>query len=214
MIVTTPNVEHNVRFETLPAGAMRHRDHRFEWTRAQFADWADRVADAYGYTVRYLPVGADDPEVGPPTQLAVFTARSEPRDDAASCDRVPELSLVVLIGVSAARASRPSAAPTSGPTEVISSRLLPRPGRRRRERPGRHAAGVRAAALHRRQCGCKAGRLTVVDATNVQPEAREAAGRLAREHDVLPVAIVLDVPERVVPRAQRGAARPRLRRRT
>jgi 3' terminal RNA ribose 2'-O-methyltransferase Hen1 len=73
VIVTTPNVEHNVRFETLPAGAMRHRDHRFEWTRAQFRSWAERVADAYGYGVRYLPVGPDDPEVGPPTQLAVFS---------------------------------------------------------------------------------------------------------------------------------------------
>ena len=73
VIVTTPNAEHNVRFETLPAGAFRHRDHRFEWTRAEFAQWASRVAEAFGYTVRYIPVGTDDPEVGPPTQLAVFT---------------------------------------------------------------------------------------------------------------------------------------------
>jgi 3' terminal RNA ribose 2'-O-methyltransferase Hen1 len=74
VIVTTPNAEHNVRFETLAAGAFRHRDHRFEWSRAQFRDWADRVAAAHGYAVRYLPVGADDPEVGPPTQMAVFSA--------------------------------------------------------------------------------------------------------------------------------------------
>jgi len=73
VIVTTPNVEHNVRFETLPAGAMRHRDHRFEWTRAEFRAWADHVAGEHGYGVRYLPVGPDDPEVGPPTQLAVFS---------------------------------------------------------------------------------------------------------------------------------------------
>ncbi len=73
VIVTTPNVEHNVRFESLPAGTPRHPDHRFEWTRAQFRDWAGRVAAAHGYDVRYLPVGPDDPEVGPPTQLAVFT---------------------------------------------------------------------------------------------------------------------------------------------
>jgi 3' terminal RNA ribose 2'-O-methyltransferase Hen1 len=72
VIVSTPNAEHNVRFETLPPGAMRHPDHRFEWTRAQFRDWAGRVAAGYGYQVRFLPVGADDPEVGPPTQLAVF----------------------------------------------------------------------------------------------------------------------------------------------
>ena len=73
VVVTTPNVEHNVRFEFLEAGAMRHRDHRFEWTRAEFAAWALRVAEQHGYSVRFLPVGDDDPEVGPPTQMAVFT---------------------------------------------------------------------------------------------------------------------------------------------
>ena len=73
VIVTTPNVEHNVRFETLPAGSMRHRDHRFEWTRAEFGSWAEAVANAYAYTVRFVPVGADDPDVGPPTQMAIFT---------------------------------------------------------------------------------------------------------------------------------------------
>jgi 3' terminal RNA ribose 2'-O-methyltransferase Hen1 len=76
VIVTTPNVEYNVRFETLPAGTPRHRDHRFEWTRAEFRAWAAAVATAYGYEVRYLPVGPDDPEVGPPTQLAVFSKRA------------------------------------------------------------------------------------------------------------------------------------------
>jgi 3' terminal RNA ribose 2'-O-methyltransferase Hen1 len=73
VVVTTPNVEHNVRYETLPAGHLRHRDHRFEWTRAQFAGWAAAAAQTYGYAVRFAPVGTDDPEVGPPTQLAVFT---------------------------------------------------------------------------------------------------------------------------------------------
>jgi 3' terminal RNA ribose 2'-O-methyltransferase Hen1 len=72
VIVTTPNVEYNVRFPTLPAGTLRHTDHRFEWTRAEFQSWADGVAGRNGYTVRYLPVGQEDPEVGPPTQLAVF----------------------------------------------------------------------------------------------------------------------------------------------
>jgi 3' terminal RNA ribose 2'-O-methyltransferase Hen1 len=76
VIVTTPNVEHNVRFETLPSGMMRHRDHRFEWTRKQFQDWTARVAATYGYRVRHLPVGLDDREVGPPTQMAVFDKAS------------------------------------------------------------------------------------------------------------------------------------------
>lgn len=74
VVVTTPNVEYNVRWETLPAGHVRHRDHRFEWTRAEFRAWAEKVASRHGYTVRYVPVGPDDPEVGPPTQMAVFTA--------------------------------------------------------------------------------------------------------------------------------------------
>jgi 3' terminal RNA ribose 2'-O-methyltransferase Hen1 len=74
VIVTTPNVEYNVRFESLPAGSLRHRDHRFEWSREAFAAWAGGVADRYGYAVRFLPVGPDDPEVGPPTQMAVFSS--------------------------------------------------------------------------------------------------------------------------------------------
>jgi 3' terminal RNA ribose 2'-O-methyltransferase Hen1 len=73
VIVTTPNVEYNVRFENLPPGTKRHRDHRFEWTRDEFKSWAARVAAEHGYGVRHLRVGTDDPEVGPPTQLAVFT---------------------------------------------------------------------------------------------------------------------------------------------
>jgi 3' terminal RNA ribose 2'-O-methyltransferase Hen1 len=72
VVVTTPNAEYNVHFETLPAGAMRHRDHRFEWTRAEFRAWAERVAEAHRYQVRFLPVGPELPDTGPPTQLAAF----------------------------------------------------------------------------------------------------------------------------------------------
>nr|WP_184999664.1 3' terminal RNA ribose 2'-O-methyltransferase Hen1 [Kribbella sandramycini] len=72
VVLTTPNSEYNVRFESLPAGAFRHPDHRFEWTRAEFHAWATGVAARYGYAVEFRPVGADDPEVGPPTQLALF----------------------------------------------------------------------------------------------------------------------------------------------
>jgi hypothetical protein len=73
VVVSTPNAEYNVHFATLPAGAMRHGDHRFEWTRAQFRGWAENVARTYRYQVRFLPVGHEHPEAGPPTQLAVFT---------------------------------------------------------------------------------------------------------------------------------------------
>ena len=72
VVVTTPNREYNVRFDGLPAGQLRHRDHRFEWTRREFEDWAGELAGRFGYRVRFLPVGPDDPEVGPPTQMAVF----------------------------------------------------------------------------------------------------------------------------------------------
>jgi 3' terminal RNA ribose 2'-O-methyltransferase Hen1 len=72
VIVTTPNVEYNVRYDGLVDGRLRHDDHRFEWTRTQFAAWAARVADGYGYDVGIRPVGDVDPEVGSPTQLAFF----------------------------------------------------------------------------------------------------------------------------------------------
>ncbi|MBR8639219.1 3' terminal RNA ribose 2'-O-methyltransferase Hen1 [Streptomyces tuirus] len=73
VLVTTPNVEYNVRWESLPAGHVRHGDHRFEWTRAEFRTWARSVAERHGYGVEFEPVGPDDSEVGPPTQMAVFT---------------------------------------------------------------------------------------------------------------------------------------------
>ncbi|MCB0075533.1 MAG: hypothetical protein KDE20_28965, partial [Caldilineaceae bacterium] len=72
VILTTPNVEYNVRFEGLEAGRFRHPDHRFEWTRALFSAWAERVGERFGYRHRLLPIGAEDAEVGPPTQMAVF----------------------------------------------------------------------------------------------------------------------------------------------
>jgi 3' terminal RNA ribose 2'-O-methyltransferase Hen1 len=75
VVVTTPNSEHNVRFETLPAGAFRHPDHRFEWTRAEFQDWAASVCRVYGYDVSFRAIGPDDPGVGPPTQLALFRVK-------------------------------------------------------------------------------------------------------------------------------------------
>jgi 3' terminal RNA ribose 2'-O-methyltransferase Hen1 len=73
VVVTTPNVEYNVKFETLPAGKMRHKDHRFEWTRAEFQSWATSMATRFGYSVRFLPVGSEDQAVGSPTQMGIFT---------------------------------------------------------------------------------------------------------------------------------------------
>jgi 3' terminal RNA ribose 2'-O-methyltransferase Hen1 len=72
VIVTTPNAEYNVKFDNLPAGRFRHRDHRFEWTREQFQVWSGRTAERFGYSVRFLPVGEEDSQVGAPTQMGVF----------------------------------------------------------------------------------------------------------------------------------------------
>ncbi|MHC5903615.1 3' terminal RNA ribose 2'-O-methyltransferase Hen1 [Streptomyces sp. S6] len=82
VLVTTPNVEYNVRWETLPAGHVRHGDHRFEWTREEFRTWARGVAERHGYGVEFTPIGPDDPEVGPPTQMAVFTQLTENEKEA------------------------------------------------------------------------------------------------------------------------------------
>nr|WP_156004158.1 3' terminal RNA ribose 2'-O-methyltransferase Hen1 [Streptomonospora sp. PA3] len=73
VVVTTPNAEYNARYEWLPEDSFRHTDHRFEWTRAEFRAWAEGVAAAYGYRVRYLPVGPEDPHCGASTQMGVFT---------------------------------------------------------------------------------------------------------------------------------------------
>jgi 3' terminal RNA ribose 2'-O-methyltransferase Hen1 len=72
IVLTTPNREYNVTWETLPAGKFRHPDHRFEWTRQEFQTWAQAVGERFGYGVRFLPVGAEHPQFGPPTQMAVF----------------------------------------------------------------------------------------------------------------------------------------------
>jgi len=72
VVITTPNREYNVTWESLPAGIFRHRDHRFEWTREEFQEWADRAGGRFGYGVRYLPIGPEDPVLGAPSQMAVF----------------------------------------------------------------------------------------------------------------------------------------------
>jgi 3' terminal RNA ribose 2'-O-methyltransferase Hen1 len=72
VVLTTPNREYNVKWETLPAGKLRHTDHRFEWTRQEFQHWANAVAERFRYSVRYVSVGPDDELTGSPTQMAIF----------------------------------------------------------------------------------------------------------------------------------------------
>jgi len=73
IVVSTPNIEYNVCFENLPEGKLRHRDHRFEWTRKEFQQWAEATAEKYGYSVRFVPIGDVRPEFGAPTQMGIFT---------------------------------------------------------------------------------------------------------------------------------------------
>ncbi|MHB8296219.1 MAG: 3' terminal RNA ribose 2'-O-methyltransferase Hen1 [Acidimicrobiales bacterium] len=73
VIVTTPNVEYNARFASMAPGSLRHRDHRFEWDRAELALWSRQVAARHGYSVVCSGIGAAEPDVGAPTQMAVFS---------------------------------------------------------------------------------------------------------------------------------------------
>ncbi|MEN8217801.1 MAG: 3' terminal RNA ribose 2'-O-methyltransferase Hen1 [Pseudomonadota bacterium] len=77
VIITTPNIEYNVKFENLPAGAskLRHSDHRFEWTRCEFQAWANGIAEKFRYSVRFLAIGEEDAVVGAPTQMGIFSVR-------------------------------------------------------------------------------------------------------------------------------------------
>jgi|SRR5580658_89444 3' terminal RNA ribose 2'-O-methyltransferase Hen1 len=75
IVLTTPNAEYNARYETLGAGELRHGDHRFEWTHAEFLSWAERAAGQYGYAVQFDGIGEADPELGAPTQMGVFTCK-------------------------------------------------------------------------------------------------------------------------------------------
>ena len=73
VVLTTPNIEYNVKFENLKAGSFRHKDHRFEWTREEFQSWAAGIAERFGYAVAFHLIGPEAEDVGAPTQMAVFT---------------------------------------------------------------------------------------------------------------------------------------------
>jgi 3' terminal RNA ribose 2'-O-methyltransferase Hen1 len=72
VIVTTPNTDYNVLFPTLPAGAFRHPDHRFEWSRTEFLAWVSDIEARYGYRFEISGIGPSDDEYGAVTQMAVF----------------------------------------------------------------------------------------------------------------------------------------------
>jgi polynucleotide kinase-phosphatase len=117
---------------------------------------------------------------------------------------VTDLSLVVLVGATGSGKST-FARRHFKPTEVISSDFCR--GLVADDENDQSASGDAFDVLHyivgKRLA---AGRLTVVDATSVQAESRRQLVQLARQHDVLPIAIVLDMPEDVC--AERNAGRP------
>ncbi|MBM9507328.1 polynucleotide kinase-phosphatase [Actinacidiphila acididurans] len=136
-----------------------------------------------------------------------MTSTEAPASPASSSRRtlpVTDLSLVVLIGATGSGKST-FAARHFRPTEVISSDFCR--GLVSDDENDQSATKDAFDVLHyiagKRLA---AGRRTVVDATSVQPESRRALIALAREHDVLPIAIVLDVPEQVC--VERNATRP------
>lgn len=73
VLVTTPNREYNQLFEGMAPGTLRHADHRFEWTREEFAGWAKPVAGRFGYAVEFSGLGEAHEAHGAPSQMAVFS---------------------------------------------------------------------------------------------------------------------------------------------
>lgn len=73
VVLSTPNREYNAVWPGLKDD-LRHPDHRFEWTRAEFRAWAERVSGAYGYSVTVEGVGPEVTPYGQPSQMAVFCA--------------------------------------------------------------------------------------------------------------------------------------------
>ena len=175
-------------------GSCATADHRFEWTRAEFQAWAAGVAARFGYRSRFLPVGPRTRRSARP-QMAVFgLERGMSIEHSRTLPRRPDRPLRLRQVHVCAQAFPADRGAVVG--------LLPRPGvamtrttRRSRTMPSRCCTSSPRKRL-------AAGRLTVVDATNVQPKARKPLVELAREYHCLPVAIVLNLPETALPGAQ------------
>jgi 3' terminal RNA ribose 2'-O-methyltransferase Hen1 len=75
IVLSTPNAEYNVVYEKLEAETFRHDDHRFEWTRKEFADWCNKICNEFNYEVEIFPVGQEEENIGAPSQLAMFNRK-------------------------------------------------------------------------------------------------------------------------------------------
>ena len=187
VVVTTPNAEHNVRYEALAAGAMRHPDHRFEWTRAEFAAWAAGVAREHGYAVQFRPSATTTPRSGRRPSWRLLKEHGAP-----DCAWTGAL----LGGWPHEHADDPGAEPrgarrrlrlrqvdlrahgTSGGSRCVSSDFCRGLVTDDENDQGatKDAFDVLGFIVGKRLA---AGRLTVVDATNVQPDARRQLVELA-----------------------------------
>ena len=76
IIVSTPNREYNVLWDGFDKNKLRHNDHRFEWARAEFREWANSLS-RFGYSIRFVSIGPENPDHGSPTQAAIFTKDKE-----------------------------------------------------------------------------------------------------------------------------------------
>jgi len=76
VIITTPNAELNIKLKSWNDEKLRHKDHRFEWTRTEFQDWANHTALRFGYAVRFEPIGLTEKRLGPLTQMAIFSTET------------------------------------------------------------------------------------------------------------------------------------------
>ena len=188
VVITTPNAEFNVLFPTLEKGHFRHQDHRFEWTRQEFQDWAEDVCQWFGYRVEFQGIRLRCARGG--------HAESDGRIYEAGTRQmkltIPELSLVVLIGASGSGKST-FARRHFAQTEILSSDHFR--GVVSDDETDQSATKDAFEVLHYiLEKRLKAGRLTVIDATNVQREARRSLLKLAKKYHFFSAAIALNLP--------------------
>ncbi len=202
VVITTPNREYNVLFPTLPPGKMRHSDHRFEWTRAEFAEWAEAIAARFGYEVRFETVGpVDDAARRTITDGGLLLPTGGRR---MKTIEIPELALVALIGASGSGKST-FARRHFLPTEVLSSDFF-RGLVSDDENDQTCTHDAFDALYYMLEKRLARGKLTVVDATNVRAEDRKRLVEHARKYHCFAVAIVVNTPERVC--QERNRSRP------
>ena len=199
-MLTTPNRDYNAKFPALANGALRHRDHRFEWTRAEFAEWAQAVAMDYGYAVVLSGIG--DKRSG--------TRPANAGGGVHMHLTIPDFSLVVLMGATGSGKST-FAAKHFLPTEIISSDRCR--GWVADDETDQSATTDAFDVLYYLAAKrLAARRLTVIDATNLRSEDRQKAVELARKYHALPVAIAINMPGKRLCRTQCAAPRPPVRR--